>query len=139
MRRMRREKVRGRGEQSRGGESARVPAPCMPLGKPCVQPHLFGPVPSRRLGRSLGVDLVPLKTCTFDCIDCQLGRTTNLTRKREAFVSPQVILGELRRRLAEADRPDFITLSGSGEPTLCLNLGAIIAGIKSITEVPVRS
>lgn len=137
MRRMRREKVRGRGGQSRGEESARVPEPCMPLGKTCVQPHLFGPVPSRRPGRSLGVDLVPFKTCTFDCIHCQLGRTTNLTRKREASVSPQVILGELRRRLAEPERPDFITRSGSGEPTLCLNLGAIIAGIKSITEVPV--
>lgn len=66
MRRMRREKVCGRGGQSRGEESVRVPEPCMPLGKTCVQPHLFGPVPSRRLGRSLGVDLVPLKTCTFD-------------------------------------------------------------------------
>lgn len=99
--------------------------------------HLFGPVPSRRLGRSLGVDLVPFKTCTFDCVYCQLGRTTNLTMKRKAFVSPQTILDELRERLAETDRPDFITLSGSGEPTLCEGLGHIIRGIKTFTDVPV--
>ncbi len=101
------------------------------------QTHLFGPVPSRRLGRSLGVDLVPFKTCTFDCVYCQLGRTTDLTMDRQAFVSPQVILDELRERLAVADRPDFITLSGSGEPTLCKGLGRIIRGVKTITDVPV--
>ncbi|MBN2701378.1 MAG: radical SAM protein [Methylothermaceae bacterium] len=101
------------------------------------QTHLFGPVPSRRLGRSLGVDLVPFKTCTFDCVYCQLGRTTDLTMERQAFVSPQVILDELRERLAVADRPDFITLSGSGEPTLCEGLGRIIRGIKTFTDVPV--
>lgn len=101
------------------------------------QTHLFGPVPSRRLGRSLGVDLVPLKTCTFDCVYCQLGRTTHLTAARQAFVSPQDVLDEVRLRLAEADRPDFVTLSGSGEPTLCTELEHIIRGIKSMTDVPV--
>jgi len=98
--------------------------------------HLFGPVPSRRLGRSLGVDLVPFKTCTFDCVYCQLGRTTDLTMERKAFVSPQLILDELRERLAEGSRPDFITMSGSGEPTLCEGLGRIIRGIKTFTDVP---
>jgi wyosine [tRNA(Phe)-imidazoG37] synthetase (radical SAM superfamily) len=102
-----------------------------------MTPHLFGPVPSRRLGRSLGVDLVPFKTCTFDCIYCQLGRTTVITTKREAFVEPQAILDEIRCKLADGVKPDIITLSGSGEPTLCLGLDQIIRGIKAITEIPV--
>jgi wyosine [tRNA(Phe)-imidazoG37] synthetase (radical SAM superfamily) len=102
------------------------------------QKYIFGPVPSRRLGRSLGVDLVPYKTCTFDCIYCDLGRTTNKTRSRQSFVSPKEIQRELELTLSVLDKkPDFITLSGSGEPTLNNNIGQIIRGAKEITSLPV--
>lgn len=77
---------------------------------------VFGPVPSRRLGRSLGVDLVPFKTCTYDCIYCQLGRTTNKTVERREWVPLDRVLADLEGKLAL--KPDYITLSGSGEPTL---------------------
>jgi len=102
------------------------------------QKYIFGPVPSRRLGRSLGVDLVPYKTCTFDCIYCDLGRTTNKTTSRQSFVSPKEIQRELELTLSVLDKkPDFITLSGSGEPTLNNNIGQIIRGAKEITSIPV--
>jgi wyosine [tRNA(Phe)-imidazoG37] synthetase (radical SAM superfamily) len=96
---------------------------------------IFGPVPSRRLGRSLGVDLVPFKTCTYDCIYCQLGRTTNKTIERREWVPLDDVLAELEVKLAT--RPDYITLSGSGEPTLYSRLDELIAGIRSMTDVPV--
>ena len=100
--------------------------------------YIFGPVPSRRLGRSLGVDLVPYKTCTFDCIYCDLGRTTRKTISRQSYVSPEEIQGELELYLSVLDKkPDFITLSGSGEPTLNTNIGEIIRRIKDITSIPV--
>jgi wyosine [tRNA(Phe)-imidazoG37] synthetase (radical SAM superfamily) len=97
----------------------------------------FGPVPSRRLGRSLGIDLVPFKTCTYDCIYCQLGRTTNKTTTREAFFPVEDILTEILRRLEEIPKPDYITLSGSGEPTLHCGMKNIIHDIKKITDIPV--
>ncbi len=97
--------------------------------------HVFGPVPSRRLGRSLGVDLVPFKTCTYDCIYCQLGRTTNQTLERKEWVSMDAVLEELKRKLG--CRPDYITLSGSGEPTLHSRLGEIIEHIQAMSDVPV--
>ncbi len=96
---------------------------------------VFGPVPSRRLGRSLGVDLVPLKTCSYDCIYCQLGRTTSKTIERREWVPLNEVLAELKDKLAL--RPDYITLSGSGEPTLYSRLGELIEGIRSLTDVPV--
>jgi wyosine [tRNA(Phe)-imidazoG37] synthetase (radical SAM superfamily) len=100
--------------------------------------YLFGPVPSRRLGRSLGVDLVPYKTCTFDCIYCDLGRTTNKTTSRQSFVSPEEIQRELELTLSVLDKkPDYITVSGSGEPTLNNHIGQIIRGAKEITSIPV--
>ncbi len=98
--------------------------------------YIFGPVPSRRLGRSLGVDLVPYKHCSYDCIYCQLGRTTHKTIERRTFAPARAILAELRRKLEEC-RPDYITLSGSGEPTLYRSLGRLISGIKQITKIPV--
>ena len=102
------------------------------------QKYIFGPVPSRRLGRSLGVDLVPYKTCTFDCIYCDLGRTTNKTTSRQSFVSPEEIQKELELTLSVLDKkPVFITLSGSGEPTLNNNIGQIIRGAKEITSIPI--
>ena len=99
--------------------------------------YLYGPVPSRRLGRSLGVDLVPFKTCTYDCVYCQLGRSTNKTIERKEYVSTEAILAELERKLAERDKPDYITLAGSGEPTLNSGIGKIIRGIKRMTDTPV--
>jgi len=102
------------------------------------QKYIFGPVPSRRLGRSLGVDLVPYKTCTFDCIYCDLGRTTHKTVSRQSYVPPEEIQGELELYLSVLDKkPDYITLSGSGEPTLNNNIGQIIRGAKEITSIPV--
>ncbi len=98
--------------------------------------HIFGPVPSRRLGYSLGIDIVPFKTCTYDCIYCQLGRTTILTAKREEFVSVDEIIRELRHKLNENIKIDYITLSGSGEPTLYSNIGELITKIKSLTSRP---
>lgn len=97
--------------------------------------YVFGPVPSRRLGRSLGVDLVPFKTCTFDCIYCQLGRTTCKTLERKEWVPTDAVLAEVKAKLRS--RPDYVTLSGSGEPTLHARLGDIIKGIQAMTHVPV--
>ena len=65
-----------------------------------VEEHVFGPVPSRRLGRSLGVDLVPYKVCSFDCVYCQVGRTTHKTTERRVFVPVERIVTEVRDRLA---------------------------------------
>lgn len=99
------------------------------------QHHVFGPVPSRRLGRSLGVDLVPFKTCSYDCIYCQLGHTTCKTVERKEWVPTDAVLAELRQKLER--RPDIITLSGSGEPTLHSCLGEIIGHIRTMTNLPV--
>ena len=81
--------------------------------------------------------MVPFKTCTYDCVYCQLGRTTNKTHERKEYVTAETILSEIDRKLAEADRPDYITLAGSGEPTLNSGIGKIIRGIKGITTIPV--
>ena len=90
--------------------------------------HLFGPVPSRRLGRSLGVDLIPPKTCPYDCIYCEVGVTTCQTRERFPYQT-EAIIEELADYLKDPGRrPDVITLAGSGEPTLNLGLGRIIRG-----------
>lgn len=97
--------------------------------------RIFGPVPSRRLGRSLGVDLVPFKTCSYNCIYCQLGRTTNKTIERREWVPLDQVVAELKTKLSS--QPDYITLSGSGEPTLYSRTGELIDRIKAITNVPV--
>ena len=97
--------------------------------------HIFGPVPSRRLGRSLGIDLIPSKTCTYDCLYCQVGRTTEKTITRKSWVNIDEIIAELKTRLSA--KPDFITLSGSGEPTLSGDCGQLIEKIKRITDVPI--
>ncbi len=99
--------------------------------------YVFGPVPSRRFGRSLGIDLIPFKTCTYDCIYCQLGRTTNKTLQRKEYVSAQMVLEEIRQKLEEGLRPDYITFSGSGEPTLNTEIGFLIREIKKLTDIPV--
>jgi wyosine [tRNA(Phe)-imidazoG37] synthetase (radical SAM superfamily) len=97
--------------------------------------YVYGPVPSRRLGRSLGVDLVPYKTCTYDCIYCQLGRTTDKTVERKERLRWEPVLDQIKQKLQS--RPDYITLSGSGEPTLHARLGELIERIKTITRIPV--
>lgn len=98
---------------------------------------IYGPVLSRRLGKSLGVDLVPYKTCTYDCIYCQLGKTTEKTLLRREYVAIELILEELREKLAQREKADFITLAGSGEPTLNCAIGNLIHEIKKMTAIPV--
>ncbi len=92
--------------------------------------HLFGPVPSRRLGVSLGVDLVPFKVCTLNCIYCEVGATTNLTLERKEYIPIAEIIAELDDYLADSPQLDYITFSGAGEPTLNSGIGRIIRHIK---------
>jgi len=99
--------------------------------------YIYGPVLSRRLRRSLGVDLVPFKTCTYDCIYCQLGRTTNKTIERKEYIPIADILAELEKKLAVEPLPDYVTLAGSGEPTLNVQIGELIRDIKHLTPIPV--
>jgi wyosine [tRNA(Phe)-imidazoG37] synthetase (radical SAM superfamily) len=99
--------------------------------------YLYGPVPSRRLGRSLGVDIVPFKVCTQDCIYCQLGKTPTKTIERKDYAPVQSVLAELREALAEGVEADFISIAGSGEPTLHARLGELIDGIREITSTAV--
>lgn len=98
---------------------------------------IYGPVPSRRLGLSLGVDLVPYKICPFDCIYCQIGRTPTTTVERREYISPEAILRQLKERLSTGITADYITLGGSGEPTMNSEIGRIIKGIKEICNIPV--
>jgi len=87
---------------------------------------------------SLGIDLIPYKTCSYDCIYCELGKTTCKTVDRKEYVLKDLVLGQLEQYLPLLDiPPDYITLSGSGEPTLNSGIGEIIAGIKRITAIPV--
>lgn len=92
--------------------------------------HLFGPVASRRLGVSLGVDLVVHKVCSLDCLYCECGKTTRLTDERKAWVPFDAVKSELDRYWAENDDPDYITFSGSGEPCLNSEIGRVIDYIK---------
>lgn len=92
--------------------------------------YLFGPVPSRRLGISLGVDLVPHKTCSLNCIYCECGKTTNLTIDRKEYVPTETVLTELKAFLSPNPKLDYITFSGSGEPTLHSGIGQIARFIK---------
>lgn len=95
--------------------------------------YIFGPVASRRLGLSLGVDLVPPKYCSYDCIYCQIGRTTVRTIEVKPYLPAKDILKELRQKLNDVN-PDVITLSGSGEPTLHSEIEFIIEGIKNTSS-----
>ena len=100
------------------------------------QKYLYGPVPSRRLGLSCGIDIVPLKICTLDCIYCQLGKTLHTTTKRKDYSDISDIINELASALEKGLRADFITIGGSGEPTLHLHLEKLIEKIKNITKIP---
>ena len=95
--------------------------------------YVFGPIPSRRLGLSLGIDLVPFKTCTYDCLYCQVGRTTRQSLEIESFVPVTEVLEELERKIEECT-PDAITFSGSGEPTLSRDIERVIAFVKDRTD-----
>jgi wyosine [tRNA(Phe)-imidazoG37] synthetase (radical SAM superfamily) len=100
--------------------------------------HLFGPVPSRRLGMSLGVDLVPHKVCSLNCVYCECGATTNLTAERKEYVSYNEIIEELNDFFKNNDNPDYITFSGAGEPTLNIHIGKVIDYIKTnFPNIPV--
>lgn len=98
--------------------------------------HVFGPVPSRRLGISLGVDIIPYKTCSLDCLYCECGRTTELSAERRSFFAPALLLAELAEVLPAIPRLDHITFSGSGEPTLNSDLGTLIAAIREMSDTP---
>ena len=91
--------------------------------------HVFGPVPSRRLGISLGVDLVVSKSCNLNCIFCECGATKKIQLKRQRFKDMNEILNEIQSVLKDI-KPDYVTFSGSGEPTLSLDLGNISKAIK---------
>ncbi len=99
--------------------------------------YLFGPVPSRRLGISLGVDLVPPKTCSMNCVYCECGPTTTFTTDRAEYVPTGEVLAELDDFLDRYPRPDFITFSGSGEPTLHSGLGRIASHLRARGAAPV--
>ncbi len=99
--------------------------------------YLFGPVASRRLGYSLGVDIIPHKVCPLDCLYCQLGPTTARTLKRKPYVEPGPVLAEIDELLAAKTSLDCITFSGSGEPTLNTCLGEMISGIRARCALPV--
>ncbi|MCA1756172.1 MAG: radical SAM protein [Bacteroidales bacterium] len=92
--------------------------------------YLFGPVPSRRLGISLGVDLVPAKVCSLDCVYCEVGKTTKLTTHRKEYILYSRVTEELEHYFENNPDPDFITFSGSGEPTLNSRLGDVLTYIK---------
>jgi wyosine [tRNA(Phe)-imidazoG37] synthetase (radical SAM superfamily) len=92
--------------------------------------YLFGPVPSRRLGMSLGVDLVPHKVCSLDCVYCECGSTTNLTTERKEYIPYDKVIKELKLYFKNSPDPDYITFSGSGEPTLNSQIGNVLEFIK---------
>lgn len=92
--------------------------------------HLFGPVPSRRLGMSLGIDLVPKKVCSLNCVYCEVGKTTKMTLQQDEYVSEKEIKEELFDYFEKNPDPDTFTFSGSGEPTLNNKIGSILAFLK---------
>ncbi len=99
--------------------------------------YTYGPVPSRRLGLSLGVDIVPAKICTLDCTYCQVGRTTQKSVVRQDFIDIEAVVAELQGKIKAGLQADYITIGGSGEPTLNSRLGDLIDGIRRLTTIPV--
>jgi len=100
--------------------------------------YLFGPVPSRRLGISLGIDLVPKKVCSLNCVYCEVGKTTNLTLERKEYVEYNKIIKELKDYFSDNPDPDYITFSGSGEPTLNFRIADVLEFIKkNKPDIPV--
>ena len=101
--------------------------------------YVYGPVPSRRLGRSLGIDPIPLKTCNWNCVYCQLGRTRPVVNERKDYAPTSEVVAEVAKALA-THRPgeiDWVTFLGSGEPLLHARLGSMIRQVKALTELPI--
>ena len=92
--------------------------------------YIFGPVPSRRFGLSLGIDLVPQKVCSLNCLYCECGKTTQLTLERKEYIKSDDIIDEIKTYLKTPPKIDVITITGSGEPTLNSKIGEIINYIK---------
>ncbi|MBN2494652.1 MAG: radical SAM protein [Deltaproteobacteria bacterium] len=99
--------------------------------------HVYGPVPSRRFGLSLGVDLVPHKVCNYDCVYCQLGPTRELVCARRDFFALDAMLADVELALSRGPRPDVLTLAGSGDPGLYRSLGPLIDCLHGLTDLPV--
>jgi len=100
--------------------------------------YIYGPVPSRRLGNSLGIDPIPSKTCNYQCIYCQLGKTTNFTNERKNFCPKEDIIKEMEESInLNKSKLDYITFVGSGEPTLYKSLGELILKAKELSQKPV--
>lgn len=101
--------------------------------------YVFGPVPSRRLGQSLGIDPIPFKTCNWNCVYCQLGRSTPMINERRDYVPPDDIIAQVKEALAvhRQGEIDWVTFVGSGEPTLHAGLGKMIRQVKVLTDIPV--
>jgi wyosine [tRNA(Phe)-imidazoG37] synthetase (radical SAM superfamily) len=101
--------------------------------------YVYGPIPSRRLGKSLGIDPIPLKTCNWNCVYCQLGRSTPLTNERREYAPRQAILDEIAAVLGRhaPGEIDFVSFVGSGEPTLNSELGWLICQVKALTTIPI--
>ncbi len=93
--------------------------------------YLFGPVPSRRLGMSLGIDLIPKKVCSLDCVYCEVGATTKLTTKRMEYVLYDKVVAEIDDYMSRFEKPDYMTFSGSGEPTLNIRFGDVLGYIRN--------
>ncbi len=100
---------------------------------------IYGPVLSRRFGYSLGIDILPFKVCTYDCIYCQLGKTTNQTAERKSYIDINMksFLKDLKSVIGSEKKIDYITFSGSGEPTLNTDIGVLIERIKKMSDIPV--
>ncbi|MEL7667924.1 MAG: radical SAM protein [Actinomycetota bacterium] len=98
--------------------------------------YSFGPVPSRRLGRSLGINNIPAKTCTYSCVYCQVGRTSRMKVDRQVFYPPADVVADVRRRVLEArsagEEIDYLAFVPDGEPTLDVNLGAMVNELKGL-------
>lgn len=100
--------------------------------------HLFGPVPSRRLGMSLGIDLIPHKICSLNCVYCECGATTKLTHERKEYVPLEEVYSELCDFFKNNPDPDYLTFSGAGEPTLHKHIGEVISFVKELRpDIPV--
>ncbi len=100
--------------------------------------YVFGPVPSRRLGKSLGVNNIPAKVCSYSCIYCQLGRTIQLSAHRRSFYDPRELVGAVREKLEEYEgKLDYITFVPDGEPTLDENLGFEVKLLRESTDIPI--
>jgi len=102
--------------------------------------RVYGPVPSQRPGRSLGVNPIPSKTCNYSCVYCQLGKTKQMTNQRRDFVLPEEILNEIKRAIelhSSDGEIDFVTFIGEGEPTLCKSIGWLIRKTKEIADIPI--